>query len=771
MGIQKVEVVLVGHGDMGSLYGRHVIKCHDLRLHAVVGRNIDRVKQFIDSFLFEEQEDNDNLVSPIHNVNIEGIRNSIKASVDLEDVLKPKRTDKFQPMQGRKVVVIASPDHTHYEYCKIALKYGAFVMCEKPLAMEERHVEELFTLAIANKTYLHVGFQRRIDRNFLAFQKELSKRMVDRASNGVEPPAAKRRKSADCTFQEKLGTLESLRLIARDPSDGTRTRSYREVVFNSMIHDIDMAVWLLTTDADGSGEPPEFVYASAPDSSSVMAILKVPSSGKMAFIEYCDGIQYGYDQRLTAFGSKGVVYVDNPPVHTMSLTTSNAIASPPIHKSYLTRYRDAYKKQISLVVDVALSIIDDTEELQRWTKIMMDNKRMLLSAIAIGKRISLALEAQTDIEHLPANKTRMALPKAPTITGLTSLPSADSSKGTICQTLPIKIVLIGGGRMGQIRARSMRELPFLKIKYIVDMNKEFAEKVAEEFNAIGTNDVEKALSDPEVKAVWISTSTSTHFDLIKKATEYKKPIYCEKPISDDRNVTVQCYQVCAKAHTPLLCGWNRRYDPSISALVKCMEPLPAPNLIFCQNGDNPLPPTHLLKSLGSMFHDLLVHDIDTITNIMRQKFPARIFATGTSHVAELKGTGVIDSAILVLTYTDPNAVVYFHGRRRSNFGYDQQIEIVCLDGSLLKTTNISDNAFKAVRHSGSTRSAKINYTFEDRFYLAHKAEVEAFTKLLTDVDEQKKYDFGKELEQNWKVACICDFALESFKLQKEIIFE
>ena len=154
---------------------RYVIKCHDLRLHAVVGADIDRVKRFIDSFLFEEHGDDPDYISTIHNVNVQGIRKSIKASTSLADVLKSKSGYSHNVLSGRKIVVIASPDHTHFEYCKTALSVGAIVLCEKPLAVEEKHVEELYNLALANKTYLHVGFQRRMDSNFRRFQEELAK--------------------------------------------------------------------------------------------------------------------------------------------------------------------------------------------------------------------------------------------------------------------------------------------------------------------------------------------------------------------------------------------------------------------------------------------------------------------------------------------------------------------------------------------------------------------------------------------------------------------
>ena len=45
------------------------------------------------------------------------------------------------------IVYIASPHETHVDYCKMALKAGKHVLCEKPLSFSKQEAEELFTLA------------------------------------------------------------------------------------------------------------------------------------------------------------------------------------------------------------------------------------------------------------------------------------------------------------------------------------------------------------------------------------------------------------------------------------------------------------------------------------------------------------------------------------------------------------------------------------------------------------------------------------------------
>ncbi len=55
-------------------------------------------------------------------------------------------------------VVIATPNHTHYDLAAQALNAGKHVLCEKPLALDAYEVEALITTARAKNLHLGVGF-------------------------------------------------------------------------------------------------------------------------------------------------------------------------------------------------------------------------------------------------------------------------------------------------------------------------------------------------------------------------------------------------------------------------------------------------------------------------------------------------------------------------------------------------------------------------------------------------------------------------------------
>ncbi len=55
-------------------------------------------------------------------------------------------------------IYIATPNFTHYPLVKAALEAGKHVLCEKPLALDLREIEELYDIAEEQGVYLGVGF-------------------------------------------------------------------------------------------------------------------------------------------------------------------------------------------------------------------------------------------------------------------------------------------------------------------------------------------------------------------------------------------------------------------------------------------------------------------------------------------------------------------------------------------------------------------------------------------------------------------------------------
>src|SRR5579862_7343176 len=130
---------------------------------------------------------------------------------------------------------------------------------------------------------------------------------------------------------------------------------------------------------------------------------------------------------------------------------------------------------------------------------------------------------------------------------------------TICQ--------FGAGRIGAIHAGNIARRGDARLAAIVDTDRAAAERLAGRHGA-AVSDQAAALADPTIDAVVIASSTDTHADLVEAAARAKKAVFCEKPLDLDLRRAKACLAVAEEAGTPLMVGFNRRFDPNFARLER-----------------------------------------------------------------------------------------------------------------------------------------------------------------------------------------------------------
>jgi myo-inositol 2-dehydrogenase/D-chiro-inositol 1-dehydrogenase len=173
---------------------------------------------------------------------------------------------------------------------------------------------------------LFLGFNRRFDPNFQGLKARLSAGVV--------------------------GALETVHITSHDPAPPPV--AYVKVsggLFKDMaIHDFDMARWLLD-------EPITEVFAAASclvdpaigeagDVDTAKILLRT-ASGKLCVISNSRRSGYGYDQRIEAFGSKGLVRAENVMESTVSVWGEAGATSDAFQNFFLDRYAEAYRREMA----------------------------------------------------------------------------------------------------------------------------------------------------------------------------------------------------------------------------------------------------------------------------------------------------------------------------------------------------------------------------------------------------------------------------------------
>ena len=226
-------------------------------------------------------------------------------------------------------VIVASSTDTHLDYCLQAHAAGKAIFCEKPLDMDLAKARAAGDQLKGARLFL--GFNRRFDPNFGALKSNL-------ASGAV-------------------GVLESLQITSNDPAPPPV--AYVKVsggLFKDMaIHDFDMARWLL-------GEEPTEVFAwgsclvdkaigEAGDIDTARTLLKT-ACGRLCVIANSRRSGFGYDQRIEAFGSAGMVRADNVLESTVEVWTEDGARADRFQNFFLDRYSAAYRFEMDHFADV-----------------------------------------------------------------------------------------------------------------------------------------------------------------------------------------------------------------------------------------------------------------------------------------------------------------------------------------------------------------------------------------------------------------------------------
>lgn len=132
----------------------------------------------------------------------------------------------------------------------------------------------------------------------------------------------------------------------------------------------------------------------------------------------------------------------------------------------------------------------------------------------------------------------------------------------------INAAMVGLGRWGQTILGSLQGKSE-KIRFVHGVSKEPEHAaVAENFGIRLSGDIDAAIADPEVQAVFIATPHSLHLQQVTAVAKAGKPVWCEKPLSLTRSEAWQAIEVCRQADVPLGTGTNKRCFASMRELMR-----------------------------------------------------------------------------------------------------------------------------------------------------------------------------------------------------------
>jgi myo-inositol 2-dehydrogenase/D-chiro-inositol 1-dehydrogenase len=221
-------------------------------------------------------------------------------------------------------VIIATPTGEHFGQIVASLNAGKAVFTEKPLGNGLEEIDTCFQLAREKSLPLFVGFNRRFDPSHSSLAQSV---------RGGE-----------------IGAPQLVRITSRDsplPSMDYIKTSHG-IFHDCIVHDLDMIRFISQEDpievySLGSNFIPEI--QAIDDLDNVLVSLRF-ASGLLASIDVNRFASYGYDQRIEAFGDKGMLQSENRYPQSTVLSSEAGVSRPPIEFSFPSRYREAYQREL-----------------------------------------------------------------------------------------------------------------------------------------------------------------------------------------------------------------------------------------------------------------------------------------------------------------------------------------------------------------------------------------------------------------------------------------
>jgi predicted dehydrogenase len=185
---------------------------------------------------------------------------------------------------------------------------------------------------------------------------------------------------------------------------------------------------------------------------------------------------------------------------------------------------------------------------------------------------------------------------------------------------PLKIGVIGCGKLGTLHARVYSEMEDVKLVGVADTLAEKAHHTADAYKTKAFDDLAGLL--PQIDALSIATPTNTHFEIGRQALLAGKHVLIEKPITDNLRPAWTLVRLAHRKRLTLQVGHVERFNAAFVATRKLTL---NPRFIECHRL-SAFPNRSL--DIGVVF-DLMIHDIDIVLGLVASPV-RRVDAIGVS---------------------------------------------------------------------------------------------------------------------------------------------
>lgn len=183
----------------------------------------------------------------------------------------------------------------------------------------------------------------------------------------------------------------------------------------------------------------------------------------------------------------------------------------------------------------------------------------------------------------------------------------------------VKVGVVGTGHLGKVHVKLLKGVNNCELIGVYDKDLLKAKNVAKEFSVKQFDELEELLKSAD--AVVIVATTSAHYELVKKAFDFNKHVFVEKPITAHIWEAEELVKTSEEKKLKLQVGHIERFNPALIALDK-YELCP----MFIQS--DRLSQFNPRGTDVAVVLDLMIHDIDIILSLVK------------SEIKEIRASGI-----------------------------------------------------------------------------------------------------------------------------------
>jgi len=309
----------------------------------------------------------------------------------------------------------------------------------------------------------------------------------------------------------------------------------------------------------------------------------------------------------------------------------------------------------------------------------------------------------------------------------------------------IRFALFGAGKIGRMHAANLAGHKKAELCWVYDINQATGDEVAASFGARSCNSTEEPLSDPEVNAVLIATTTDTHASLIVESAKAGKAVFCEKPIDISLEKVNRCSDQIKNCDVPIQIGFNRRFDPSHRKVAQAVQNGEIGTLeqVLITSRDPEPPPKEYYLVAGGMLRDMTIHDFDLARFVLNEEVKKVTALTATLFDPVAREIGEIDSA-MILMQTESGKLCHINNSRHASYGYDQRLEAHGSKG-MIRSENHEQTTVERFNEQGSSWRDPLPFFFIERYRQAFLDQLDAFIEALeSNKPTQVNFEDGRK---------------------------